>query len=261
MNRRLRLLVIILLAAVLFLSAAIISFRLSGSQPMTENTGAAPSAGHSAVILFEGSNGMKGARTANGRVLIEPTWESDPEKEEKAAVTLRIDPGEAFGTGAHETTKLAIQGIRKYIHAGDTVMDIGTGSGILSIIALKLGAAHAVGTDLDPCAVPAVADNKKANGIPEDAFDMIIGNLIDDPEIQRTVGENAYDLVTANILADVLVPLMPAVARAVKPDGVCITSGILQGQEQKVIRAAEKAGLHLVETTQQGEWMSVTVQR
>ena len=90
---------------------------------------------------------------------------------------------------------------------------------------------------------------------------MIIGNLIDDPEIQRTVGENAYDLVTANILADVLVPLMPAVARAVKPGGVCITSGILQGQEQKVIRAAEKAGLHLVETTQQGEWMSVTVQR
>ena len=193
-------------------------------------------------------------------ILVIPSWEQVKD-EDRDKMILHIDPGTAFGTGMHETTQLCIRQLKKYVTSETRLLDVGTGSGILSIIALKLGAAHAVGTDLDPCAVPAVADNKKANGIPEDAFDMIIGNLIDDPEIQRTVGENAYDLVTANILADVLVPLMPAVARAVKPDGVCITSGILQGQEQKVIRAAEKAGLHLVETTQQGEWMSVTVQR
>ena len=193
-------------------------------------------------------------------ILVIPSWEQVKD-EDRDKMILHIDPGTAFGTGMHETTQLCIRQLKKYVTSETRLLDVGTGSGILSIIALKLGAAHAVGTDLDPCAVPAVADNKKANGIPEDAFDMIIGNLIDDPEIQRTVGENAYDLVTANILADVLVPLMPAVARAVKPGGVCITSGILQGQEQKVIRAAEKAGLHLVETTQQGEWMSVTVQR
>ena len=193
-------------------------------------------------------------------ILVIPSWEQVKD-EDRDKMILHIDPGTAFGTGMHETTQLCIRQLKKYVTPETSLLDVGTGSGILSIIALKLGAAHAVGTDLDPCAVPAVTDNKKANGIPEDAFDMIIGNLIDAPEIQRTVGENAYDLVTANILADVLVPLMPAVARAVKPDGVCITSGILQGQEQKVIRAAEKAGLHLVETTQQGEWMSVTVQR
>ena len=193
-------------------------------------------------------------------ILVIPSWEQVKD-EDRDKMILHIDPGTAFGTGMHETTQLCIRQLKKYVTSETRLLDVGTGSGILSIIALKLGAAHAVGTDLDPCAVPAVADNKKANGIPEDAFDMIIGNLIDDPEVQRTVGENTYDLVTANILADVLVPLMPAVARAVKPGGVCITSGILQGQEQKVIRAAEKAGLHLVETTQQGEWMSVTVQR
>lgn len=193
-------------------------------------------------------------------ILVIPSWE-EVREEDRDRLILHIDPGTAFGTGMHETTQLCIRQLKKYVNAGTRLLDVGTGSGILSIIALKLGAAHAVGTDLDPCAVPAVSDNKKANGIPEDAFEMIIGNLIDDPEVQRTVGENVYDVVTANILADVLVPLMPAVARALKPGGVCITSGILQGQEQKVIRAAEEAGLRPVETTQQGEWMSVTVQR
>lgn len=193
-------------------------------------------------------------------ILVIPSWEQVQEKD-KDRMILHIDPGTAFGTGMHETTQLCIRQLKKYVKPETRLLDVGTGSGILSIIALKLGAAHAVGTDLDPCAVPAVEDNKKANGIPEDAFDLIIGNLIDDPKTQKTVGENAYDIVTANILADVLVPLMPAMKRAMKKGAVCITSGILEGQEQKVIQAAEKEGLKVLEITRQKEWVSVTAQR
>lgn len=193
-------------------------------------------------------------------ILVIPSWEK-VKAEDRNKMILHIDPGTAFGTGMHETTQLCIRQLKKYVTSGTQLLDVGTGSGILAIIALKLGAAHAMGTDLDPCAVPAVEDNKKANDIPEDAFSLIIGNLIDDPETRRLVGEEKYDVVTANILADVLVPLMPAMARAMRHGGVCITSGILQGQEQKVTDAARKAGLQILETTQQGEWMSVTAQR
>ena len=193
-------------------------------------------------------------------ILIIPSWEQVKE-EDRDRMILHIDPGTAFGTGMHETTQLCIRQLKKYVKPGDELLDVGTGSGILSIAALKLGAGHALGTDLDPCAVPAVEDNKKANGIPEEAFTMLIGNLIDDEKVQERAGREKYDLVTANILAEVLIPLTPAVRETLKPDGIYITSGILDVKEQAVREAVEQAGMTVLEVTRQGEWVSITARK
>ena len=193
-------------------------------------------------------------------ILIIPSWE-EVKEEDRDKMILHIDPGTAFGTGMHETTQLCIRQLKKYVKPGDEILDVGTGSGILSIIALKLGAGHALGTDLDPCAVPAVEDNKKANGIPEEAFSMVIGNIIDDSRVQETAGREKYDLVTANILAGVLVPLTPVVREHLKPGGIYITSGILEEKEEEVKRAVEEAGMSVVEITRQGEWVSITARK
>ena len=193
-------------------------------------------------------------------ILITPSWE--PVKEEdKVRMVLHIDPGTAFGTGMHETTQLCIRQLKKYVKASSRMLDVGTGSGILGIIGLKLGAKHVVGTDLDPCAVPAVEDNLRANGVSADKFDMMIGNIIDDVQVQDKVGYEKYDLVTANILADVLVPLTPVVVKHMKPGGIYITSGILDVKEEEVRQAVERAGLKVVEVTRQGEWVSVTARK
>lgn len=193
-------------------------------------------------------------------ILIIPSWEEVKEKDRDKMV-IHIDPGTAFGTGMHETTQLCIRQLKKYVTPGTELLDVGTGSGILSIIALKLGAAHAVGTDLDPCAVPAVEENKEANQIPADAFDMMIGNIIDDKKIQDAAGYEKYDIVTANILADVLVPLTPVIVHQLKPGGIYITSGILDVKEEVVKEAVTAAGFVLVEVTRQGEWVSVTARK
>ena len=193
-------------------------------------------------------------------ILIIPSWEEvKPEGRDK--MIIHIDPGTAFGTGMHETTQLCIRQLKKYVTKDTELLDVGTGSGILSIIALKLGARHAVGTDLDPCAVPAVEENKEVNGIPVEAFDMMIGNIIDDKEVQDKVGYEKYDIVTANILADVLVPLTPVIVHQMKPGAVYITSGILDVKEEVVKEAVVAAGLEVVEVTHQGEWVSVTARK
>ena len=193
-------------------------------------------------------------------ILIIPSWE-EVKPEDKDKMIIHIDPGTAFGTGMHETTQLCIRQLKKYVTKDTELLDVGTGSGILSIIALKLGARHAVGTDLDPCAVPAVEENKEANGIPVEAFDMMIGNIIDDKEVQDKVGYEKYDIVTANILADVLVPLTPVIVHQMKPGAVYITSGILDVKEEVVKEAVTAAGLEVVEVTHQGEWVSVTARK
>ena len=193
-------------------------------------------------------------------ILIVPSWE-EVKEEDKDKMILHIDPGTAFGTGMHETTQLVIRQLKKFVTKDTQMLDVGTGSGILSIIALKLGARHAVGTDLDPCAVPAVEENKEVNGIPVEAFDMMIGNIIDDKEVQDKVGYEKYDIVTANILADVLVPLTPVIVHQMKPGAVYITSGILDVKEEVVKEAVVAAGLEVVEVTHQGEWVSVTARK
>ena len=193
-------------------------------------------------------------------IVIKPTWETVPE-DMQGRMVVNIDPGTAFGTGMHETTQLCIRQLKKYVTKDTELLDVGTGSGILSIIALKLGARHAVGTDLDPCAVPAVEENKEVNGIPVEAFDMMIGNIIDDKEVQDKAGYEKYDIVTANILADVLVPLTPVIVHQMKPGAVYITSGILDVKEEVVKEAVVAAGLEVVEVTHQGEWVSVTARK
>ena len=193
-------------------------------------------------------------------ILIVPSWE-EVKEEDKDKMILHIDPGTAFGTGMHETTQLVIRQLKKFVTKDTQMLDVGTGSGILGIVALKLGAAHVVGTDLDPCAIPAVADNKEANDIKDQTFDMLIGNIIDDKEVQDTVGYEKYDIVTANILADVLVPLTPVIVNQMKKGAYYITSGILDVKEEVVVKAVKDAGLQLVEVTHQGEWVSVTARK
>ena len=193
-------------------------------------------------------------------ILIVPSWE-EVKAEDKDKMILHIDPGTAFGTGMHETTQLVIRQLKKYVKEGDQILDVGTGSGILGIVALKLGAAHVTGTDLDPCAVPAVEENKEANEIADESFDMMIGNIIDDKAVQDKVGYEKYDIVTANILADVLVPLTPVIVHQMKKDAYYITSGILDVKESVVTDAVKAAGLQLVEVTRQGEWVSVTARK
>ena len=193
-------------------------------------------------------------------ILIVPSWE-EVKEEDKDKMILHIDPGTAFGTGMHETTQLVIRQLKKFVTKDTQMLDVGTGSGILGIVALKLGAAHVVGTDLDPCAIPAVADNKEANDIKDETFDMLIGNIIDDKEVQDMVGYEKYDIVTANILADVLVPLTPVIVNQMKKGAYYITSGILDVKEEVVVKAVKDAGLQLVEVTHQGEWVSVTARK
>lgn len=193
-------------------------------------------------------------------LLVIPSWE-EVKEEDKNRKILHIDPGTAFGTGMHETTQLCIRQIKKFLTPETELLDVGTGSGILAILALMYGAKHAVGTDLDPCAIDAVAQNMEANGIPESAFQMMIGNIISDKEVQDKVGYECYDIVVANILADVLVPLTPVIVHQLKPGGVYITSGIINTKEAEVRAAVEAAGLEILEVTYQGEWVSVTARK
>ena len=193
-------------------------------------------------------------------ILIVPSWE-EVKAEDKDKMILHIDPGTAFGTGMHETTQLVIRQLKKYVTPDTEMLDVGTGSGILSIVALKLGAKHVLGTDLDPCAVPAVAENKEANQIVDETFDMVIGNIIDDKAIQAQAGYEKYDIVTANILADVLIPLTPVIVNQMKKGAYYITSGILDVKEEVVVEAVKAAGLTVVEVTHQGEWVSVTARK
>ena len=193
-------------------------------------------------------------------LLVIPSWE-EVEAKEKEKKILHIDPGTAFGTGMHETTQLCIRQLKKYITSETELLDVGTGSGILAIISLMYGIKHAVGTDLDPCAVEAVRENMEANRIAPERFEMMIGNIITDKTVQDKVGYEKYDIVVANILADVLVPLTPVIVNQLKPGGVYITSGIIDNKEQTVRSALEAAGLEVVEITYQGEWVSVTARK
>ena len=193
-------------------------------------------------------------------ILVIPSWE-DIKPEDDGKKVLHIDPGTAFGTGMHETTQLCIRQLRKYITPETELLDVGTGSGILSILSLMFGAKHAIGTDLDICAVDAVAENCRSNGIAPEQFELLIGNIITDTEIQDRVGYECYDIVVANILADVLVPLTPVIVNQLKPGGIYITSGIIDDKEQTVVEAVKAAGLEVLEVTYQGEWVSVTAQK
>lgn len=194
-------------------------------------------------------------------ILIKPTWEELPE-EHKDKLLIQIDPGTAFGTGKHETTQLCIRQLEKYVTPGIKVLDVGTGSGILGITALKLGAGSVFGTDLDENAITAVHENLAANEIPEARFTVVQGNIIDEKPVQDAAGYEEYDLAVANILADVIIILQKEIPVHIKKGGIFITSGIIDMKEQAVKDAfAKNDAFEVVEVTKQGEWVSVTARK
>lgn len=193
-------------------------------------------------------------------ILVIPSWEKVEAKDEDKLV-IHIDPGTAFGTGTHETTQLCIRQLKKYVKKDARILDVGCGSGILGMLALKFGAGYSVGTDLDPCAIDATHENMEVNGISKEQYEVMIGNIIDDIAVQDAVGYEKYDIVAANILADVLIPLTPVIVRQMKQGGVYITSGIIDNKEAVVVKALEAAGLEVLEVNRQGEWVSVTARK
>ena len=193
-------------------------------------------------------------------ILVIPSWEKvKPEDSDK--MVIHIDPGTAFGTGMHETTQLCIRALKKYVTSETEILDVGCGSGILGMLALKFGAKHSLGTDLDPCAIDATHENMEVNGIRKDQYEVMIGNIIDDKNVQDAVGYEKYDIVAANILADVLVPLTPVIIHQMKPGAVYITSGIIEDKENVVVEAVKAAGLEVLEVNHQGEWVSVVARK
>jgi len=188
-------------------------------------------------------------------ILIIPSWE-DVEPEQEASMVLRIDPGIAFGTGKHESTQLAIRGLRKYLKDGMRVLDIGTGSGILGIVALKSGAGYVLGTDLDVNTLEAIGENIEKNEVDPESFAYVIGNIQDDPAIQEYAGGD-YDIVVANIIAEILAGITPVVPNHLKKGGIYITSGILITHAQVVRDAMAAAGFTIIEENEMGEWESI----
>ncbi len=190
-------------------------------------------------------------------LLIKPTWE-EIDVDEQRQVLIEIDPGISFGTGKHETTQLCIRQLMKHVKPGDEVLDLGCGSGILSIVSLKLGAGHLVGTDIDEDCLTSTYDNFAVNGLTREQGEFYVGNLIDDVALQEQVGTERYDVVVANILADVIIPMAPQVPARLKQGGIFIASGIIDFKEGAVVEAIEAAGLSILEVTHQGEWVGVT---
>ena len=194
-------------------------------------------------------------------ILIKPTWE-DVKPEDKDKFMIEIDPGISFGTGRHETTQLCIRQLIKYIKDGHPkVLDVGCGSGILSIVALKLGASEVVGTDLDADCMISTHENMKVNHLDEKLGTFYVGNLIDDVDLQKQVGTEEYDIVVANILADVIIPMAPVIPDRLRKGGYFITSGIIDFKEDEVRDAIEKTGLKVIEINHQGEWVNITAQK
>ncbi|MBR1391095.1 MAG: 50S ribosomal protein L11 methyltransferase [Lachnospiraceae bacterium] len=193
-------------------------------------------------------------------LLIKPTWE-EIKKEDADKLLIEIDPGVSFGTGKHETTQLCIRQLRKYLKPGDKVLDVGCGSGILSIAALKLGAAAVVGTDIDEVCIQSTMENMRVNHLEESEGSFYAGNLIDDAALREQVGTNCFDLVVANILADVIIPMAEIIPDRLKENGIFITSGIIDFKEQETAQAIREAGFEILETNHQGEWVNITAKK
>ena len=190
-------------------------------------------------------------------IMIKPTWETVEDVAEDTLV-VEIDPGTAFGTGTHHTTRLCITQVNKFIQKDMDVLDVGCGSGILSIIALLLGAKAATATDLDILAVNATLENAEVNGIKPEVYTVLQGNVITDEAFRHQVGENKFDMVVANIFAEIIIPLSDVVKEMMKPGALFITSGIIDEREDDVREALIRNGFEIMEVTHSGGWVSFT---
>ena len=193
-------------------------------------------------------------------IIIKPTWETIDEKDADVMM-IEIDPGISFGTGKHETTQLCIRQLKKYIKESPKVLDIGCGSGILSIAALKLGASLVNGIDIDENCITSAYENMAVNHLDKNPGKFYIGDLATDKELQKQIGSEAYEIVVANILAEVIIPMAPVAWRCLKPSGIFITSGIIDFKEKEVRTALEDTGFQILETNYQGEWVNITAQK
>jgi len=192
-------------------------------------------------------------------IMIKPTWETltDVPKE---TLVVQLDPGTSFGTGMHHTTKLCISQLKKYLEPGQKLLDIGCGSGILSIIGLLLGAGEAAATDIDVHAVATAVENAKVNHILMDKYKVLCGDVISDKAFRQSLGMHKYDLVVANILADVIIPLAAVIKENMCQGGLFISSGIINSKETVVKEALIKNGFEIVDVIRSDEWVSFSCQ-
>ncbi len=189
------------------------------------------------------------------RMLIKPVWEEYNKETDR--VIFNIEPGLSFGTGSHETTRLCLLNLEKYIKPGIKVLDLGCGSGILSIMSLLLGAKEAVAVDIDPNAVNIAYQNAERNGIFADRYKVYAGNVLEDETIQGKIPENEYDIVLANIVADVIIGLTPAAKKYLKKDGVFITSGIISDRKDDVEKVILANSFEILDTQRDKDWVSI----
>lgn len=190
-------------------------------------------------------------------IIIKPTWETVEDVPEDTLV-VELDPGTAFGTGTHHTTRLCITQLKKYMQPGQSILDVGCGSGILSIIALLLGAKEASATDVDVHAVEAALENAGVNGIQSDVYTVLTGDVISDEDFRHRVGEHKFDMVLANIFAEIIIPLSGVVKEMMRPGALFITSGIIDEREEDVRKALTENGFEIMEVTHSGGWVSFT---
>ncbi len=194
------------------------------------------------------------------RLYIVPEWEKEAQVP-PGRVPLYLNPGLIFGTGSHSSTRLCLQGVEEYTKAGGRVLDLGCGSGILSIAALILGASHALGVDIDPKAVNVAYENAAMNGIGKDRYLVRAGDILSDETLVAEIAREKYQLILANIVADVIIPLSAVVGDMLEPDGIFITSGIIDTREGEVKAALLRNGFVIAERKQENGWVSFIARR
>ena len=194
------------------------------------------------------------------RLWIVPEWERDTAEVPPDAVRLLMNPGLTFGTGSHASTQLCLEGIEEYLVPGGPVLDLGCGSGILSIAALALGASHVTGVDIDPKAVDVAYENAALNGFGRDVCRYLAGNVLDDPALVEELGKEKSGLVLANIVADVIIPLAPVVPGLLAAGGTFLCSGIIDQRGDEVAAALEKAGLGVVRRMEKNGWVALAAE-